>query len=273
MVALLLLLVAVWVGLTLATQLAKPIIALIDAAEEVRAGNLAARVSEAGVPDELGLLSRSFNRMTSQLASQRQELIDANRELDERRRFTETVLAGVSAGVIGLDKEGWVTLPNRSACDLLRVDAEEMTGRPLAEIVPEMASLIEAVARRPERQVNGEIKLQRDSRAHILLVRLAAEQIDSEVVGYVVTFDDVTELLSAQRKAAWADVARRIAHEIKNPLTPIQLSAERLSANTLGRSRRTRTPSSPARTPSSGRSGTSVAWWTSSPTSPACRRR
>ncbi|MBW7849167.1 MAG: PAS domain-containing sensor histidine kinase [Rhodospirillales bacterium] len=234
MVALLLLLVAVWVGLTLATQLAKPIIALIDAAEEVRAGNLAARVSEAGVPDELGLLSRSFNRMTSQLASQRQELIDANRELDERRRFTETVLAGVSAGVIGLDKEGWVTLPNRSACDLLRVDAEEMTGRPLAEIVPEMASLIEAVARRPERQVNGEIKLQRDSRAHILLVRLAAERIDSEVVGYVVTFDDVTELLSAQRKAAWADVARRIAHEIKNPLTPIQLSAERLKRKYLG---------------------------------------
>ena len=233
MVALLLLLVAVWVGFTLATQLAKPIIHLIDAAERVRGGDLSAQVGEVGVPDELGSLSRAFNRMTSQLASQRQDLIDANRELDERRRFTETVLAGVSAGVIGLDATGNITLPNRSACDFLQLEAEAMIGRPLAEVVPETAPLIEAASKRPDRLMQSEIKLQRALRTHILLARIAAEHLDSEVVGYVMTFDDITELLSAQRKAAWADVARRIAHEIKNPLTPIQLSAERLKRKYL----------------------------------------
>lgn len=231
-VALMLLLAAVWVGLTLATQLARPIIGLIDAAERVRAGDLSARVNEHAA-DEIGSLARAFNRMTNQLGEQRQELMDANRLLDERRRFTETVLAGVSAGVIGLDRDGHIELTNRSASDLLGVDLDGLIGAPLGEVMPEVAEQIEAVRRRPERVLQREITLVRDGRTRILLARLTAEQMEAEILGFVVTFDDITELLSAQRKAAWADVARRIAHEIKNPLTPIQLSAERLKRKYL----------------------------------------
>jgi len=232
-VALLLLLAAIWVGLSLATELATPIVQLIDAAERVRAGDLSARVEDQGATDELGSLSRAFNRMTSQLDGQRRDLVEANRELDERRRFTETVLAGVSAGVIGLDRDGRIELPNRSALEYLSTTPAAMIGRPLAEVVPEMAELFETVQRRPDRSVQDELKLRRQGRNLELMVRIVAEQAESEVTGYVVTIDDVTDLLSAQRKAAWADVARRIAHEIKNPLTPIQLSAERLKRKYL----------------------------------------
>ena len=227
-VALLLLLAAIWVGLTLATQLATPIIRLIDAAERVRGGDLSARVDDAGATDELGSLSRAFNRMTSQLDTQRRELVGANRELDERRRFTETVLAGVSAGIIGLDPLGNIELANRSAAEYLSVEPEAIIGRALGAVVPEMVELLESVRRRPERSVQDEMKLARGGRMRVLLARISAERDDADVTGFVVTIDDITELLSAQRTAAWADVARRIAHEIKNPLTPIRLSADRL---------------------------------------------
>jgi two-component system nitrogen regulation sensor histidine kinase NtrY len=159
--------------------------------------------------------------------------VEANRQLDERRRFTEAVLAGVSAGVVGLDPEGRIHLPNRSAAELLGVERERLVGRPLAELIPEIAELLEEAARRPERVREAQIKLEGRGRKLTLLVRVAAEREDGETSGYVVTFDDVSELISAQRKAAWADVARRIAHEIKNPLTPIQLSAERLKRKYL----------------------------------------
>lgn len=227
-VALLFLVAAVWVGINFATQLAKPISALIEAAERVRSGDLAVRVLEGEGDEEFASLSRAFNRMTSQLQSQQGEVIEANRQLDQRRRFTETVLAGVSAGVIGLDHFGRLNLPNRSASLLLGSDLDQRLGQHLAEVVPEMAELLDMASRRPERLAQSEIQIARRGRTHVLLVRIAAEQERGEVKGYVVTFDEVTELLSAQRKAAWADVARRIAHEIKNPLTPIQLSAERL---------------------------------------------
>ena len=232
-VALLLLLAAIWVGLSLATELASPIVQLIDAAERVREGDLSARVDDLGADDELGSLSRAFNRMTSQLDAQRRDLVEANLELDERRRFTETVLAGVSAGVIGLDREGRIELPNRSAAEYLSTAPEAMIGRQLGDVVPEMAALLELVQRRPERSVQDEMKIRRDGRSRELMVRIVAEQTESEVTGYVVTIDDITDLLLAQKKAAWADVARRIAHEIKNPLTPIQLSAERLKRKYL----------------------------------------
>jgi len=234
-VSLLLLLAAIWVGLAMATKLATPIARLIDAAERVRSGDLAARVEE-GTADEVGLLSRAFNRMTSQLDQQQTDLLQANQELDDRRRFTETVLEGVSSGVVGLDANANVTLPNRSACDLLGIAAEDMIGRPFDLVVPELAEAIDEVRRRPDRLVQREVKVVRDGRPRTLLVRAAGEQrdgIEPELFGYVVTFDDITELVSAQRKAAWADVARRIAHEIKNPLTPIQLSAERLKRKYL----------------------------------------
>jgi len=233
--ALLLLLGAMWVGLTLATRMATPIIRLIDAAERVRGGDLTARVEEPASTDEMGSLSRAFNRMTSQLAAQRRDLMDVNQQLDERRRFTETVLAGVSAGVIGLDRDGAVNLPNRSAVDYLALEAKTMIGRPMAELVPEMAPMLKAAGERPERSVQDEITLSRQGRTRTLLVRVVAEQAEQMVTGYVVTLDDITDLLSAQRQAAWADVARRIAHEIKNPLTPIQLSAERLKRKYLKR--------------------------------------
>ncbi len=232
-VALLLLLVAVSIGLVFADTVVRPVSALIAAAERIRAGDLGARVPTGTTEDELTSLSRAFNRMTSQLESQRRELIEANRQLDLRRRFTETVLAGVSAGVLGLDGEGRINLPNRSATELLGRDLDQLAGVLLAEAVPETAELMAAIQRRPGRLVEAQIKIRLAAELRTLLVRIAAERIDGEVRGYVVTFDDITELLSAQRKAAWADVARRIAHEIKNPLTPIQLSAERLKRKYL----------------------------------------
>jgi two-component system nitrogen regulation sensor histidine kinase NtrY len=232
-VALLLVLTAIWVGLSMAVKLATPIGRLIDAAEKVRSGDLGARVAE-DAADEIGVLSRAFNRMTHQLSSQRQELVDANRELDERRRFTETVLAGVSSGVIGLDDQGRIHLPNRSAGELIGLNLEEQVGQDLREVLPDLAEPLDEAVRRPDKLIQREVRLSTPGgRTRTLLVRVAAERLESEIIGYVVTFDDITELVSAQRKAAWADVARRIAHEIKNPLTPIQLSAERLKRKYL----------------------------------------
>src|SRR5579872_2903102 len=228
LVAMLFLAAAVSVGIHFAARLANPISSLISAAERVRAGDLAARVPEGDKDDELASLSRAFNRMTYQIQSQQRELIEANRQLDERRRFTETVLTGVSAGVIGLDREGRIHLPNRSASSLLGVDLDQAIGEDLGYVAPEMAGLLEEAARRPERLSEGQVQIAGANSTRTLLVRIAAEYEDGEIGGFVVTFDDVTELLSAQRKAAWADIARRIAHEIKNPLTPIQLAAERL---------------------------------------------
>ncbi len=232
-VAVLLMLVAVWIGLVFADTLVTPIGALIGAAERVRAGDLTARVEAPAKGDELGKLSRAFNRMTSQLESQQRELIEANRQLDLRRRFTETVLSGVSAGVLGLDENTRINLPNRSATELLGLPLEALAGQTLTDVVPELAELMAQSRRRPTKLVEGQVIIQRGTVRRTLLVRIAPERVQGEVRGYVVTFDDVSELLSAQRKAAWADVARRIAHEMKNPLTPIQLSAERLKRKYL----------------------------------------
>jgi len=233
LVALLFLAAAVAVGISIAGQLADPISRLVAAAQRVGAGDLSVRVPEGRKDDEMSSLSRAFNRMTDQIQSQQQELIEANRQLDERRRFTETVLTGVTAGVIGLDRDGRINLPNRSASALLGVDLDQSVGADLATVVPAMAGLLEEAARRPDRIAQAQLQIVGGSSTRTLLVRIAAEQDDEGISGFVVTFDDITELLSAQRKAAWADVARRIAHEIKNPLTPIQLSAERLRRNYL----------------------------------------
>tara|TARA_B110000438_G_C15814162_1_gene651158 strand:- start:1809 stop:3800 length:1992 start_codon:yes stop_codon:yes gene_type:complete len=232
-VALLMLMVAVWFGLTLATRLARPIVDLIEASERVRQGDLAVRVEERVASDEVASLGRAFNRMTSRLASQREALVDANSQLDERRRFTEAVLSGVTAGVIGLDPDGRITLPNRAASDLLGIALHDGIGQPLTDLVPEFSSLYEEVKTNPQRTIQRETKVKRANKTRSLLVRLTVEQSEKQTLGYVFTFDDITELQVAQRKAAWADVARRIAHEIKNPLTPIQLSAERLKRRYL----------------------------------------
>jgi len=228
LVALLVLSAAVLIGLVLANQIARPVGRLILAAERVRAGDLTVRVPEIQSEDEVAGLSRAFNRMTGQLASQRSELMDAYSQIDERRRFTETVLAGVSAGVIGLDPSARIELPNRAASELLGMDLMGAIGMQLGEAVPEFAPLLAGVAEMAERARTAEIEIGPMSRRRTLLVRIGTDLRGGRPDGYVVTFDDITELQSAQRKAAWADVARRIAHEIKNPLTPIQLSAERL---------------------------------------------
>ena len=231
--ALLVMLAAVLIGLVFANQLARPISRLIAAAERVRSGDLSTRVEEGAAGDELASLSRAFNRMTSQLGAQRGELMEAYRQLDERRRFTETVLSGVTAGVVGLDAEGRINLPNRSASELLGIDLDAGLGLALAKVVPEFAPLIAESAAAPERPRMAEIPIGPPSRRRMLIARIGAEMQRGRVAGFVLTFDDITELQSAQRKAAWADVARRIAHEIKNPLTPIQLSAERLKRKYL----------------------------------------
>jgi len=241
--AMLLLFVAVWFAIQFASRLVQPVTALAGAAERVRAGDLTARVEDTQGGDELASLSRAFNRMTGQLEAQRRELIEANRQLDTRRRFTESVLSGVSAGVIGLDDAGKVELPNRRALELLEVEHDDLVGHHLGEAVPELSELLAQAMDGPDRRASQNVELVRSGHTTNLTVRISSERGadwflgvgDSEVEGsgYVVTFDDVTPLIAAQRKAAWGDVARRIAHEIKNPLTPIQLSAERLKRKYL----------------------------------------
>lgn len=230
-VSLLLLMAAVWFGLNFATRLVRPISALIGAADRIRGGDLTARVEE--VPegdDEIAVLGRSFNRMTDQLSSQRAELIEANRQLDLRRRFTEAVLSGVSAGVIGLDRKFQVNLINTSAAEFFQIeDLNAHMNKPLSTLSSEIQSFLNTIP--PGSRINEgqQVEIRRAGHpTRTILLRLSSELHGGEVNGYVVTFDDVSDLVSAQRKAAWADVARRIAHEIKNPLTPIQLSAERL---------------------------------------------
>lgn len=232
-VALLLLFAAIWVGLTIATRLTRPIGELIDASERMRTGDLSVRVSEVTATDEIAALSRAFNRMTRQISSQQQDLLNTNRVLDERNRFTETVLAGVTAGVISTAPDGTVTLVNRSASQLLHVEPEALVGCPLADCLPEFVDLLEQASRREDLTDQAQMELTRDGNRRTLLVRAAGESLSGEVIGTVFTFDDITALQAAQRTAAWADVARRIAHEIKNPLTPIQLSAERLQRKYL----------------------------------------
>ncbi len=228
-VAALFIFAAVWVGFNLAAQLAEPITELISAANRVRGGDLTARVPvDARERGEIDALGRAFNRMTGQLDRQRTALTDANFQLEERRRFTEAVLAGVAVGVVGLDAEGRVHLPNRVASDLLDVDLMENLQRPITDIVPAFDAAVQAAARRPDRSVETEVAIERNRQLRTFQLRVTAELSPDGLGGFVLTFADITDLQQAQRTAAWSDVARRIAHEIKNPLTPIQLAAERL---------------------------------------------
>lgn len=223
--------IAMWIGFWLAQRLIDPVGQLVGVAERITNGDLTARVDVSENDDELATLGRSFNRMTGQLQSQRNDLVEANRQFDERRRFTEAVLSGVTAGVVGLDTMGRVTIANRSAYVLLETRADAMVGQLFTDVVPEMAELVQQAleSRGPRKSVvQGQIDLVRASHQHNFNVQVSNEGMAGEAQGLVVTFDDITDLVTAQRTSAWGDVARRIAHEIKNPLTPIQLSAERL---------------------------------------------
>jgi two-component system, NtrC family, nitrogen regulation sensor histidine kinase NtrY len=230
MVAVMLLLVAVWAGLTLAERIVLPVSKLIQAAERVRSGDLNARVETTNGESEIAILSRAFNRMTHQLATQRSDLITANSQLDERRRFTETVLSGVNAGILGMDNKGVIQLMNPSAEKLFDCAASETIGKKLSDICPEMEKIRRVLRGKAGRSVEVPVDVTigtQTAESH-WIVRMTAEGEGEDVHGYVAMFDDLSPLIDAQRKAAWSDVARRVAHEIKNPLTPIQLAAERL---------------------------------------------
>jgi two-component system nitrogen regulation sensor histidine kinase NtrY len=222
------LLSAIWLGLWLADRIVAPVVRLLDASQRVAAGDLDAKVSIIEGPGDLATLTRTFNSMTDQLKAQRNDLVAANAQIDDRRRFMEAMLSGVSAGVLGLDADGRISLVNPSALNLLSRDVDELLGRPLDEAIPEFATLYNQAMARSSGLAEGQVNMRRAGADRNYVVRVTTEVSDDNEHGYVVTFDDITELVQAQRNSAWADIARRIAHEIKNPLTPIQLSAERL---------------------------------------------
>jgi two-component system nitrogen regulation sensor histidine kinase NtrY len=223
-----LLLSAIWLGIALANRLVAPIRRLIDATGQVAQGNFEVHVPARGSDGDLGALGETFNVMTAQLRTQRAALLAASDQIDERRRFTEAVLSGVTAGVLGIDGEGNVTIANRTTERLLDTDSEQMLGRPLIGLLPQLEPLMTAALRDDRSEYRDQISIVRRGRERTLNVRVTSEHASGQAHGYVITLDDITDLVAAQRSSAWADVARRIAHEIKNPLTPIQLSAERL---------------------------------------------
>jgi two-component system nitrogen regulation sensor histidine kinase NtrY len=223
--ALILVLAAVWLGLWFAERLSRPIGRLAAAAGRVGAGDLGVQVVEEEGDDEIATLGRLFNQMTRQLLGQREALMQNHAQTDQQRRLFDSVLSNVTAGVIGLSPEGRIDFANRAAARLL--DTADMPDRALAEAVPEFEGLFERL-RSGQTTVQEEVRLTRQGKLESLLVRMSPRRVDGANEGYVVAFDDVTDLVSAQRMAAWGDVARRVAHEIKNPLTPIQLSAERI---------------------------------------------
>ena len=226
--ALILILAAVWLGLWFAERLARPVGRLAGAAQRVGSGDLDVTVQEEEGDDEIAMLGRIFNQMTRQLKGQRDALMDGHSQTERRRRLFDSVLSSVTAGVIGLDAAGKVAFVNRAAERLLDV-TDGATELALDLAVPEFAALFERLRAGSGAAVQEEVRLTRKGNLESLLVRMAVRTNDKgRLEGYVVAFDDVTQLVSAQRMAAWGDVARRIAHEIKNPLTPIALSAERI---------------------------------------------
>ncbi len=231
--SLLLLLAAILCGLYFATRLLTPIGNVINAAERVRGGDYSVRLAEGPEDDEIGTLTRAFNRMTADLGRQREELIEANRRADTRRRFSEAVLSGVSAGVLALDRAKRITLANPVAQQLLDLPPLLSAGIMATELLPQITDFVIEAEKQKNHFVQGDISITREGKISTLHIRITAETQGDEIEGYIVTFDDITELQMAQRNVAWADVARRVAHEIKNPLTPIQLSAERLKKKYL----------------------------------------
>ncbi|MER5170175.1 sensor histidine kinase NtrY-like [Thioclava kandeliae] len=227
--ALILILAAIWLGLWFAERLSLPIGRMAVAAEKVGSGDLDARVIEAEGDDEIALLGRSFNKMTGQLKDQRVALMASHSVTEEQRRLFDSVLGSVTSGVIGLDAAGRIDFINRSAAKLLDLDNLADHQRMIDEAVPEFSDLFRRLHSAVQDVVQEEVRVSRFGKLESLLVRVALRlREDGLREGYVIAFEDVTELVSAQRMAAWGDVARRIAHEIKNPLTPIQLSAERI---------------------------------------------
>jgi two-component system, NtrC family, nitrogen regulation sensor histidine kinase NtrY len=223
LVSLLIMGAAIWIAFRVADRLVRPVGDLVDAARRVTLGDLSARVPASAARDEVGTLGNAFNRMTQRLEEQTGALVSANAQLENRRAFIEAVLSGVTAGIISVDQKRNVRLINSSAEALLKTEQGSAVGRKLSELAPELDAHLDGEAREDIVQFAsaGEPRT------------LAVKRVRVEG-GHVLTFDDITEQLLDQRRAAWSDVARRIAHEIKNPLTPIQLAAERLQRRYAG---------------------------------------
>jgi two-component system nitrogen regulation sensor histidine kinase NtrY len=227
-IALIVLLSSAWIGLDFANRLVAPIRRLIGAANDVSTGNLHVQVPVYRSEGDLAYLGETFNKMTQELRTQHEDIVRARDLIDSRRRFTEAVLSGASAGVIGVNADCHITILNRSAERLIGRTENDALGRTLTEMAPELAEIFQAARGSNQRLVQRQVTLSRDGQERNFSVRVTSEQTTEVEHGYVITIDDITELVLAQRSSAWADIARRIAHEIKNPLTPIQLSAERL---------------------------------------------
>jgi two-component system nitrogen regulation sensor histidine kinase NtrY len=227
-IALTVLMSSVLIGLNFANWLVTPIRRLMGAANAVSTGDLHVRVPVIQSEGDLAHLGETFNKMTQELRTQRDELVSASDVIDSRRRFIEAVLSSASAGIIGVDGANSIGILNRSAEKLIGHSESETLGHPLHEIIPELDEMMQTVREGSQRLVQGQINIARGGQERVLSVRISAEQTSQSRDSYIITLDDITELVSAQRTSAWADVARRIAHEIKNPLTPIQLSAERI---------------------------------------------
>ena len=229
---LVLLLFSLLIGLNLANKLVNPISSLITAAEEVGSGNLDYKITSKDLMNinvkEIKRLGEAFNKMIADLKSSRIDLVLANDQLDKRRKFSELLLSGVYSGVIGLDENLKLNLPNVTAVKLLNISIDKHYGIPIIKIVPEFSNLINILNETKADVVEDKIEIVREEKHLNLIVRIVVQKIDNKIFGYVLTFDDVTNLIAAQKKAAWSDIARRIAHEIKNPLTPIRLASERL---------------------------------------------
>jgi two-component system, NtrC family, nitrogen regulation sensor histidine kinase NtrY len=231
--ALVFLLAAIWLGMRFSERLVEPLVRLLSAARRVAQGDFNAKVATVEGPGDLVNLSQTFNMMTDQVRLHQNQLVKTNQQLDERRRFTEAMLAGVSAGVIGLEPDHSISLLNRSALQLMGLREKQVMGRSLIDVLPEFAPLLEQAMSRPSGQAEGQVEMSVAGRELNLFLRITTEASNDASHGHVLTFDDITSLVSAQRNSAWSDIARRIAHEIKNPLTPIQLSAERLKRKYL----------------------------------------
>ena len=227
-IALTILMASVLIGLNFANWLVAPIRRLMGAANVVSTGDLHVQVPVHKSEGDLAQLGETFNKMTQELRTQRDELVSASDLIDSRRRFIEAVLSSASAGIIGVDASGSVGILNRSAEKLIGHAESETLDHPLSDVLPELDDMMKAAREGTQRLVQGQITITRDGQERNLSVRVSAEQTSQSRDSYIITLDDITELVSAQRTSAWGDVARRIAHEIKNPLTPIQLSAERI---------------------------------------------